>query len=151
MSNSRRRGRRPLPETERKDRLIQARVDEDLDETLRNAARKKRVSVSQLVRNVLEDTFQLVDDVVAGTASLTEAVTHSAKRIAASAKGQTAAGRARANLDDVVAWQEVKIHQSVACAACGRYLLRGARSFMGLDAGGGKPRVWLCVDCNNRL
>jgi len=93
----RRRGRHPLPEAERKGRLIQARVDDDLDATLRSAAQQKRVSVSQLVRNVLEDTFRLVDDVVAGAASIGEAVSRDARRLAASAKGRgqpPASGRA---------------------------------------------------------
>jgi ribosomal protein L18E len=83
-----RRGRKPLPKAERKDRLIQTRVPSDLDETLREAAREQRVSVSQLIRNVLEDTFHLVDGVVAGAARLTERVKRDAERIAKSAQGK---------------------------------------------------------------
>ena len=83
----RRRGRPPAPEAERKDRLVQTRVDEDLDEALREAARKQRTTVSQLIRNVLHDTFQLVDDIVANTATLTDSVRRDAQRIAASAAG----------------------------------------------------------------
>ena len=37
-----RRGRAPLPEGERKDRLVQTRVDENLDEALRDAAKQRR-------------------------------------------------------------------------------------------------------------
>jgi hypothetical protein len=48
----------------RKDRLIQARVPRDLASTLQHEARRRRLSVSHLIRNVLEDTFQLVDHVV---------------------------------------------------------------------------------------
>jgi hypothetical protein len=90
-----RRGRPPAPETERKDRLIQTRVEEDLDEALRAEARKQRVTVSQLIRNVLHDTFHLVDDFVANTASLTEAVKRDARRIAASAQGFASEEEAR--------------------------------------------------------
>ncbi len=82
-----RRGRPPATDADRKDRLIQTRVEEDLDEALRAAAKKQRVTVSQLIRNVLHDTFQLVDDIVANTASLTESVKRDARRIAASAQG----------------------------------------------------------------
>jgi hypothetical protein len=49
----------------RKDRLIQARVPRGLASTLQHEARRRRLSVSHLIRNVLEDTFQLVDHVVA--------------------------------------------------------------------------------------
>lgn len=47
-----------------KDRLIQTRVPEDLESALKNEAKKRRLSVSHLIRNVLEDTFNLVDGVV---------------------------------------------------------------------------------------
>jgi hypothetical protein len=82
-----RRGRPPSSDTERKDRLIQTRVEEDLDETLRAAAKQQRVTVSQLIRNVLHDTFKMIDDVVVNTTNLTESVKRDARRIAASAQG----------------------------------------------------------------
>jgi hypothetical protein len=47
-----------------KDRLIQTRVPEDLESALKDAARQRRLSVSQLLRTMLEDTFHLVDDVI---------------------------------------------------------------------------------------
>lgn len=49
---------------QRKDRLIQTRVPQDLESTLKDEARRRRLSVSHLIRNVLEDTFNLVDNVV---------------------------------------------------------------------------------------
>ena len=82
-----RRGRPPSSEADRKDRLIQTRVEEDLDETLRAAAKQQRVTVSQLIRNVLHDTFKMIDDVVVNTTNLTESVKRDARRIAASAQG----------------------------------------------------------------
>lgn len=48
-----------------KDRLVQTRVPEDLESALKDEARKRRLSVSHLIRNMLEDTFHLVDNVVA--------------------------------------------------------------------------------------
>lgn len=153
-----RRGRTPLPEAERKDRLVQARVDEDLDAALRLAARKKRTTVSNLIRNVLEDTFNLVDDIVAETANLTETVKRDAKRIAASAKGRgkggssgSAAGAASASsassLGGVYAWQEVVLNRGASCASCGRELPRGAHGLYGLQDDPNAPKLWLCPDC----
>ena len=46
--------------SERKDRLIQARVPEKLETTLKDEARRQRTTVSQMIRNILEDSFQLV-------------------------------------------------------------------------------------------
>ena len=46
---------------QRKDRLIQTRVDRRLQSVLVSAAKKQRMSVSNLVRNLLEDAFGLAD------------------------------------------------------------------------------------------
>lgn len=80
----------------RKDRLIQTRVPQDLESTLKDEARKRRLSVSHLIRNVLEDTFSLVDNVVTEvdrvvTDSVEMAATfkRDAARLAATARGHT--------------------------------------------------------------
>jgi hypothetical protein len=139
-----RRGRRPLPDTERKDRLVQARVDEELDEALRQAARRNRVTVSQLVRNVLEDTFRLVDGIVAGTASLGETVVRDARRLAASAKGEPPG---HAPLDRVEAWQEVTLARAARCARCEGTLRKGAKAMAGLTDDPAAGRVYVCPAC----
>ena len=77
------RGRPSAPEEERKDRVIQTRVPKDLESTLKEAAEQKRMTVSHLIRNVLEDTFNLVDGIVADSSALVEHVTRDAKRLAA--------------------------------------------------------------------
>ena len=137
-----RRGRRPLPDDLRKDRLVQARVDEDLDEKLRRAAKEKRVTVSQLIRNILQTTFELVDDVVAGTAHLTEAVVRDARRVADSAKGRPLRARER-----VYAWQEVVMNRAASCGECGAALAKGGRAFVGLQEDAKAPPLWLCPRC----
>jgi hypothetical protein len=80
----------------RKDRLIQTRVPQDLESTLKDEARKRRLSVSHLIRNVLEDTFSLVDNVVTevdrvvtDSVEMVATVKRDAARLAATARGQT--------------------------------------------------------------
>jgi hypothetical protein len=141
-----RRGRTPLPEGERKARLIQARVDENLDEALRDAAKERRVTVSQLVRNVLEDTFRLVDNVVADAAHLTAVVKRDARRIAESARGAT-----RDPVETVDAWQEVVLGRDQVCARCRTALLRGRKALMGISDVPGALRLWLCSSCGKKL
>jgi hypothetical protein len=84
-------------ERQRKDRLIQTRVPQDLENTLKDEARKRRLSVSHLIRNVLEDTFNLVDNVVsevdrvvADSVGMAQTLKRDAQRLAATARGQTA-------------------------------------------------------------
>lgn len=81
----------------RKDRLIQTRVPQDLESTLKDEARRRRLSVSHLIRNVLEDTFSLVDNVVSevdrvvhDSVEVAHALKRDAKRLAATARGETA-------------------------------------------------------------
>jgi Ribbon-helix-helix protein, copG family len=147
------RGRKPLPADERKDSIIQARVPEELSEQLQAEAKRKRVSVSQLIRHVLEDTFDLVDDVVATTRSLGEVVKRDARRIAESAKGQSLrVGPAQASapagdaarLDTVDAWQDVIANREVVCAQCGNAIARGERALLGLGGDDGRDKLWLC-------
>ena len=61
-------GRRRPRSTQRdvKDRLIQTRVPERLESVLKEEAHKRRLTVSHLIRNMLEDTLNLVDTVVTG-------------------------------------------------------------------------------------
>jgi hypothetical protein len=142
----RRRGRTPLPDSERKAKLIQTRVDEDLDDVLRDAAKKQRLSVSQLIRNVLEDTFKLVEDVVVDAQHLGATVKRDAQRIAAAARGEV-----HLPLDDVDAWQEVVLGRDQKCARCGVALARGETALMGVIADVSAPRLWLCPPCGGQL
>jgi len=141
-----RRGRRPLPPGARKEKLVQTRVPEGLDETLREQARRNRVSVSQLIRNVLEDTFNLVENAVTEAAALGHSVKRDAKRVAASAQGLRR-GADSASFDGVYAWQEVVLNRDLTCARCQRLLIRGERAFAGMEIAGGQPRFWLCPSC----
>ena len=83
-------------EKPRKDRLIQTRVPQNLENTLKDEARKRRLSVSHLIRNVLEDTFDLVDNVVhevdrvvADSVGVANTLRRDAQRLAATARGET--------------------------------------------------------------
>lgn len=144
---TRRRGRRPLPKTERKDRVVQARIDEELNETLQREARRNRLTVSQLIRNVLEDTFDLVDHVVADAVQLGQTVKRDARRIAKSAQGQS---RRPVADDEVYAWQEVVLARDAVCGRCGRRLRAGDEALVGLTESPTAPRVWRCRACPRR-
>jgi hypothetical protein len=121
MSKVRRRRRAPRPGRDVKDRLIQTRVPERLENVLREEAQKRRLSVSHLIRNILEDTLDLVDTVVSGaegfvggSVEFAGQVKRDAERLAstareavnhgASARRDTASRRARSGVaarDDI--------------------------------------------------
>ena len=157
-----RRGRRPAPEAERKDRVIQTRVPQELESSLKEAARRERVPVSQLIRNVLADSFDLVENVVSDSTRLVENVTRDARQIAESAAGSRRGEQplvpareggtaARALLDAVDAWQDVIVNKPGHCVQCGGELKRGKRAFRGLTTDPAGPVVWLCPECIEAL
>ncbi|MDJ0786565.1 MAG: hypothetical protein QNK05_07125 [Myxococcota bacterium] len=140
--------------TERKDRLVQARVPETLETSLKNEARRRRTTVSQMIRDILEDTFQLVDGVVANVDQLVTDSARLAGRVA-DAAGETrrrlesprcgpATPESKEVLAGVLAWNEVVLNQSAPCARCAAELPRGSRAYLGLSAEAGAPRTWLC-------
>ena len=149
---TKKRGRKPIAKKDRKDQLVQTRVPGELSETLREAAKKNRVTVSQLIRNVLEDTFDLVDNVVGEAVNLGQTVKRDALRIAESAKGRGKRSPADGDpLADVEAWQEVRVNREVVCAQCARVIARGERAFFGIGSDPAAPKVWLCSACEERL
>ena len=61
----------------RKDRLIQTRVPRALEKTLKREAERQRLSLSHLIRNILEDAFELMDGVVADVDQIVSAASRS--------------------------------------------------------------------------
>ena len=153
------RGRKPATDSERKSRIIQTRVDKDLEKTLKKTAEKKRMTVSHLIRFVLEDTFNLVDGIVSDSSALVENVKRDARRIAASARGATPTGEtpignpseAAASSDNVDAWQDVIVNKPSQCIDCNITIPRGQRAYRGLSTALNVAPVWLCTNCIQNL
>lgn len=80
-----RRGRPKADPEERKDKILHARIPEKLEAQLKQEARKMRIPVSNLVRNILEDTFHFVDDIVADSFEIVDTVRRDAIHIAQTA------------------------------------------------------------------
>ncbi len=147
------RGRRPKPEEQRKARVIQTRVPEELESTLKEAAEKRRMTVSHLIRNVLEDTFNLVDHIVADSSALVEQVSRDAKKVASSVRGEVhrEAPSSEQLIDSVDAWQEVIVNKACECTGCSMELKRGKKAYRGLTTSELTTVAWLCSDCLENL
>lgn len=161
-----------MTDRERKDRLIQTRVPESLESALKQEATRRRLPVSQLVRNILEDTLQIVGDVVDGVDAIVQdsiALGRHVGQGVARARGtaptpatepatEPAAAPAAATndaaiaaLDDVYAWNEVVVNRPAACSLCATALTAGATAFVGLRDDPSRPRAWSCTDCIGQL
>jgi len=150
------RGDPPRP---RKDRLIQTRVPRELETTLKEEARRRRLTVSHLIRSVLEDAFHLVDGVVADvdeivgdSARLARNVRRNARRLVSPGRGRsTRAPPAGDAFPHVYAWNELVLNRAASCARCGVRIARGERGFIGLSDDADAPRTCLCAHCVEAL
>jgi len=144
-----------------KDRILQTRVPRDLETTLKREARRRRLTVSHLIRNVLEDAFQLVDGVVANVDALVDDSVELVRRVGSDARRVAGAVREAArsaegapsevDLGHVWAWNRVVLNRATDCSRCGRRLARGAEAHAGLSDEPSQPRAWLCGDCIDAL
>lgn len=139
----------------RKDRLIQTRVPEDLQTTLKEEADRRRLTVSHLIRSILEDTFHLVDDVVTDidkvvndSVDLAMNVGRNARKLAKQIpQSKPAAKNWDRDLDDIYGWSELVLQRPAKCKRCGDELERGEQAFVGLTDKPRRSRVWLCASC----
>jgi hypothetical protein len=106
---------------ERKERVIHTRVPESLDNEVKRRAGNLGLSVSNLVRNVLENAFGLVEDIVADSAE-----------IARSARGDLAAARGAhdPSARRVLGWTVATLNVNGVCDRCNA-LLPGTRGDRG--------------------
>jgi hypothetical protein len=128
-------------EPERKERVIHTRVPESLEAQLRQRAEDLGISVSNLVRNVLNHTFGLVGGVVADS--------HAVARAARGGKAPAPAAQPAAappSIDDVLGWQPIVLGKNAVCARCNAILPRGTDASTGV-AETGDTRFVICQAC----
>jgi hypothetical protein len=117
-----------------KDRVLQARIPEQLDEELRNRAEQLGLSVSTIVRNVLLHTFDLVEGVVTDSSQIARALTG------------WDAGPSDPNAEPkVIGWQEAILNRNGVCEQCNVILPAGHRAAIGVPAG--SRATLLCLEC----
>ena len=133
--SNRRKGRK---QHQTKDRVLQARIPEQLDEELRDRAEQLGLSVSTIVRNVLLHTFDLVEGVVIDSSQIARALT-----------GRDAPSPDSDVDTNVIGWQEVILNKNGVCEACNAILPVGQRATIGVPTG---PRATLmCLECLAKL
>jgi len=121
---------------ERKERVIHTRVPESLDDEIKAKARRLGVSVSNLVRNVLEHTVELVEDIVTDGAE-----------IARSAGGRAGrrGGPAESPAPVVLGWQRALLELNAVCDRCNAILPRGTDAAIAVTTDGAAR--FRCIAC----
>jgi hypothetical protein len=150
--------------------VLHTRISEPLAEDIRRMAEDLRVPVSNLVRNVLEEAFSVVEAVTDNVGDLIDDVAKEAERTRNRIRSRRRAGQRprwqagstaereeadderaappvpRAEFPEVVGWQPLILNQLRRCADCEEPIERGERGFAGMTAGG-LADVYLCGDC----
>ena len=116
--------------SKKKERVLHTRVSETLEEELKTRASQLGVTVSNLVRNVLLNTFELVEDVVADSGNI----------------GRAARGKAAE--PEPLGWQELVLNVNAVCDRCNAVLVAGSRAGLGIyEPGVSGGRRIVCTDC----
>jgi hypothetical protein len=121
-----------------KDRVLQARIPEQLDEELRSRAEQLGLSVSTIVRNVLLHTFDLVEGVVTDSSQIARALT-----------GWDATPSGPDANPTVIGWQEAILNRNGVCEQCNAILPLGQRAAIGVPTG--SHATLLCLECLSAL
>ncbi len=121
------------PRQERKDRVLQARVSQTLHKELVIQARRLRIPVSNLVRNILEDSTRMVENIVDSSLDIAEALS---------------GGVDDTDLSSVLGWQPMTTNRQVGCAQCAEAIPKGSQAFVSVGAPGGRTYV-ICEGCKS--
>lgn len=152
----------------RKERVLHTRISEDLAEDIRRMADELRVPVSNIVRNVLEEAFSVVETVTGNVGDLIEDVVDEAEAARdrlrerqrqrrrrqgreRSHKGAAAAAdvpgeHGSREFPEVLGWQPLFVERARECAECGAQVGRGDQAFVGVTASG-LGATTLCEPC----
>lgn len=138
-------------EREKKEKVLHARIPESLDEEIREHAAQLGLSVSNLVRNVLQNAVGLVDEIIADAGAV----------VGAEGPRARTAPRRRASRDEassqetappasepgrVLGWQEAVLNLNAVCDRCNAVLTKGSRGAIAIVEGAG-PRPIRCLGC----
>ena len=148
MPETTKRGGRKRRQT--KDRVLQARIPEQLDEELRDRAEQLGLSVSTVVRNVLLHTFELVEGVVTDSAQLARTIQGRAPLSPPTPVLEAPDPDPAAPVETpVIGWQEAVLNRNGICDTCNTILATGERAGVGVPMQA-RP-VLLCMDCLTAL
>lgn len=128
------------PRRQTKDKVLQARIPDNLDEELRGRAHDLGLSVSTIVRNALLNTFDLVEGVVTDSSQIADAVKGNSRK-----RNSPRNQRHEASSAAVLGWQEVTLNVNAICETCNAILAKGSRACVGIPLQ--DRALFLCVEC----
>jgi len=131
-------------------------VSEDLDEELKRRAADLGMSVSNLVRNLLVNTVDMVEEIKKEASQVADDARQSAEEFASGLRSRVggdhpAGGAVRVLTREsgggaILGWQELVLNINAVCDACNEILPKGMKAAVGIRDGHGS-RVFQCTSC----
>ncbi len=112
-------------------------MSEQLDEELREKAAGLGVSVSNLVRNILLNTVEMVEDLVADSGSIARAASKDKSPVAPEVASQE---------PQLLGWQELQLHLNALCEVCNVVLAKGSTAKVAVFSSPAAP-IFRCPSC----
>ncbi len=128
----------------RKEKMLHARIPEDLDREIKRKAGSLGMSVSTVVRHVLLNTFNLVEDIVTDSTNVAFSITGEKTDVSTSKNPQPEAGASPE--DQIIGWQEAILNLNAVCDRCNAILATGTSAAIAIREQAG-PRSIICKKC----
>ncbi|MFT6957353.1 MAG: hypothetical protein ACJAYC_002363 [Halieaceae bacterium] len=128
-----------------KDRVLQARIPQKLDDELRGQAEELGLSVSTVVRNVLLNTFDLVEGVVTDSARIARAIQGRDGSDSSATESRIPSATVLPSEMVTIGWQEATLNLNGICDTCNTILPKGDKAAVGFPALT-KPAL-MCLSC----
>jgi len=136
-----------MTEDKKKEKVLHTRITPDLEKQIREEAGSLGISVSNLVRNILSNTFDLVENIVTDSAEISRSARRRSVQTAAGKQtNSTADPGSSPEQDYVLGWQEAILNLNAVCYQCNEILKRGSRAGIAIIEGKG-PRPSICLTC----
>lgn len=135
----------------KKERVIHTRVPEQLDAQLKDKAQGLGMSVSKLIRNVLTNTFDLVDDIVADSAEIARSTQNANRAQKESVDSTENDESVNHTTPKVLGWQAVVLNLNAVCVSCNEILPKGQSAHIGITDGPASVPQIMCNTCIKEL
>lgn len=131
---------------EKKERVIHTRISPSLEEELKKKAEGLGVSVSNLVRNILTNTFELVDGIVTDSAQVARSARGDKDQPEDTSPAPQSA--ATAATPTVLGWQRMVLAVNAVCSRCNEIIPKGTEGALAVtDVPETGQRSMSCIQC----
>ena len=114
-----------------KDKVINTRITKDLYEKVFEKAKKHGTTVSNLVRGMIEDTFEICGDI---SLILDKEIR---KRFKSKIK--------------IIGYQKVIVGNKVTCPGCSQKVIKGAEGYIAIAENGKASNIIICNKCVKKI